>query len=117
MISIHVYREPCVCITTANETIVSDECLTGDTITDSLIVSDLVAIANATSKIDKSYSNRRKIECQTRVFPYIANGSIVSLDDKESGIDFCMIDEFSLKYTQNKKSYSEACQITLEAKI
>lgn len=119
MVAIHVFRDPCVCSVNSitGEIIVSEECITGDTVSDSLIVSDIVATANATAKIDGNYSNRRNIVAQTRVFPFMPNGSIVTFDDKETGTDFCMVAGFSLKYTKSSDSYSELCSISLEAKV
>ena len=80
MINLCVTRKPECCVE------LSDQCIVGDTISNSLILTDLVAASAARAVIDREEQDKEIVSANCSLTPYLKPSSLVEAIDKEYGI-------------------------------
>lgn len=101
MESINVYRNPCTCSTDATGTlVVSDDCSTGDQITNALILTEDVAIAKGVSEINANESDRVYVSGTKAPDEFILAGTQHIFTDPESGDYPCVVLSSSLSLSR-----------------
>lgn len=85
MISVNVYRFPCVCSEVGGEIVPTEECISGPDINDSMIETQDVAIVRGTSEINNNDSHRVRVSGLTFYNEFHRPGSLCNFSDLESG--------------------------------
>ena len=115
MISVNVYRFPCVCSEVNGEIVCGEDCISGPDIQDSMIETIDVALARGASEINNNCSHRVKVSGGTYYTLFHRPGTKCNFTDLEVG-DFNTIIEksaISIKRTL-RGDYKADLNLTLE---
>jgi len=96
MINLCVTRKPECCVE------LSDQCIVGDTISNSLILTDLVAASAARAVIDREEQDKDIVSANCSIVPYLKPSSLVEAIDKEYGIYRGKLLKFSITIQKKK---------------
>lgn len=116
MISVNVTRIPCVCYEDEyGEIVASEECFSGPNISDSLILTEAVAVARGTSLINQNSTDRVRVSGDMHLDDYMKPGTRCLFSDSEKGDFNSIILQSSIDIRKNKKgSYNAEIKIQLE---
>lgn len=109
MINVCVSRIPNCCVQ------VDSSCVVGDTISNSLILTETVAGSVARALIDREQEDKEIINATCSLTPYLRPSSLVEASDKEFGIYRGKLLKFSLSIQKQKGgSFSAKSNIEIE---
>lgn len=115
MISVNVYRLPCVCSEVNGEINASDECILGPDISDAMIETAGVAVARGTAEINENCTHRVKVAGGTFYTTFHTPGLKCNFTDIEIGDFNTIIEKSAISITRTLRGdYKATLNLVLE---
>jgi hypothetical protein len=113
MIDTCVTRIPGCCVPVTEETPLPDICVVGETISNSLILTEIVAGSVARALIDSEQQDKEIVQSVCNAIAYLKPTSLIEAEDKEIGKYRGKLKKFSINISKNIGG-SFSCRSSLE---